>query len=356
AMQRTKQVDDEYNKIESWYNIIDGIAKKLDVEIKFDAKYNLYKWEDAYCLADVIKDRRTMHGLSQAKLAEGICSTQTVFRVETKKRTPHPQTTKELLQKLGLIGDLCVDRVPYVDLETFNLDFEIRREFSLQNYLEMEEKLEQLINKVDMTDSNNIQCIGHKQIIVEWVKGNITTEQYYDYLVEALELTANIKNILQKPDKIHLNFNELELIVNIMKVLDEMGKQEEALKWLKVVEKYLEKTNWTILSISRYIFYANTITSVYGNIGKFEWSNCGSYETLYYGVANNIWQNLDTTIYGIGWNFRQEIETVQNRAMTKKEQKKYIDIMKAVYTLSEIEGNKTRSNKVKVLIEMQKLI
>ncbi|OON98734.1 MAG: hypothetical protein ATN35_03740 [Epulopiscium sp. Nele67-Bin004] len=355
ATKRINKIDNDYPQMESWYNTIVGIYEEHGVTIKFDTKYKLYKWENTYCVADVIKDRRTMLGLSQAKLAKDICTTQTVFRAENRKCNPHQATTKLLLQKLGLIGDLCVDRVPYVDLETLNLDLKIRREFVKQNYKTVNKELEQLTNKVDMTDKNNIQCIGHKVKIIEFRNEDITTEQYYEYLIEALGLTANIENILQKPREIHLSYNELELIANIILALDIMKKHEEALKWLKILEQYVDKTNWEILSIDRYIYFANIITSIYGNVGKFDWSNSGSYETLVPALNNNSWQGLSTTIYGLGWNIRQEVEIVQNRTMTQEEQKKYIDIMKTVYILSEIAGNTNRQHKIKQLIRPQTL-
>ena len=50
----------------------------------------------------MIRELRTAKGLSQEKLAEGICSRQTVYMIERGARKPDWHTFKSIMLRLGL--------------------------------------------------------------------------------------------------------------------------------------------------------------------------------------------------------------------------------------------------------------
>jgi len=55
-----------------------------------------------YNLGDIIKHHRNTKNLTQAQLAEGICSRQTINKLEMGERRPHKTVLEEIFLKLGL--------------------------------------------------------------------------------------------------------------------------------------------------------------------------------------------------------------------------------------------------------------
>lgn len=55
-----------------------------------------------YDLGEVVKHHRTAKKLTQAQLAEGICSRQTINKLELGERKPHKFVLNQILLKLGL--------------------------------------------------------------------------------------------------------------------------------------------------------------------------------------------------------------------------------------------------------------
>ena len=59
----------------------------------------------------IIRETRIAHGLSQEKLAEGICSRHTVVKIEGGTRKPDWYTFRALARKLGLEPDMYYSSV-----------------------------------------------------------------------------------------------------------------------------------------------------------------------------------------------------------------------------------------------------
>ena len=54
-----------------------------------------------YMVGDYIYDLRKLRGYTQEELAEGICTTSTLSKIENGGRTPSPATYEALMQRLG---------------------------------------------------------------------------------------------------------------------------------------------------------------------------------------------------------------------------------------------------------------
>nr|WP_297873834.1 helix-turn-helix transcriptional regulator [uncultured Blautia sp.] len=69
-----------------------------------------------YYIGEVIKRTRESLGMTQEELSEGICTTETLSRIETGKRTPNRANFKALMERMGRCGEKYF---PHIRVESY---------------------------------------------------------------------------------------------------------------------------------------------------------------------------------------------------------------------------------------------
>ncbi len=188
---------------------------------------------------EMIRRSRLACHMSQEELCEGICTQETLSRIERGKHKPNGQILKKLLEKMNRKRERVGMYITTERFEVIALERRIARAIHRFEYEEAEELLEKLKREIDMSVLENQQYIAMEQILIEEEKGEITYKQAVEQLWELLKLTLNdIKeNILSH----RLTYTE-SITLNLIAALwaDNDEKEKGITLWKKMLQNYRE--------------------------------------------------------------------------------------------------------------------
>lgn len=184
-------------------------------------------------LGKIIKDLRQQIGLSQAELAEGICSQAQISKLETGDEYPYSNTLYEISKKLGVdmnyfFNKIDSPNVDYVDeVKTIIRKFIRNRDYLSISYILNKEKKSQLFQ----TTINKQFILWHEGICNYYLKKNklLAIEQ----LLEAIDLTKTKDQFLRE--------NEIEIYLSMAVIYDdekEHGKAAEI--YFEILSKIIQ--------------------------------------------------------------------------------------------------------------------
>ena len=102
----------------------------------------LYQQKWVFPIGEVLKIRRTMFGMTQEQLCDGICSVKSLRRAEQGKTDIQREVREKLLKRLGLSGQLQWTRLITSDREVVRLAERLAKYQNGQNYVETRKLLE----------------------------------------------------------------------------------------------------------------------------------------------------------------------------------------------------------------------
>lgn len=139
-----------------------------------------------YNIGILIKNLRLQHGLTQAELAEGICSRDTVVKIENGKRKADHYILKNILSRLDA-DDLLEYSSAVPDTKTFELFEQTSKLYNRGKFDEMEK----LLNQIE-TDQQTDLNLNERQILTSKIayrmRPDLTTEQYQEGIDMSFEL------------------------------------------------------------------------------------------------------------------------------------------------------------------------
>lgn len=194
-----------------------------------------------YQIGEVIKKQRESLGLTQMELCDGICSPETLSRIENGKRSPSGLNFRALMNRMGKSGEKYIPFIHCKDIETImeamNIDILLAR----RKYEEVDVILENLKLKIDLEDSVNRQFYTKTRAIVDYYMGKIGLETKRERLVEAFLCTIPSYEEGKLAPGIYSR-HEIFIFCNIACTYLEEKNWEMAVKMLKQVEKYFKTT------------------------------------------------------------------------------------------------------------------
>ncbi|WP_019241462.1 MULTISPECIES: helix-turn-helix domain-containing protein [Bacillus] len=172
-------------------------------------------------LGKIIKELRQQLGLSQAELAEGICSQAQISKLETGDEYPYSNTLYEISKKLGVdmnyfFHKMDSPNLDYVE-EVKNIirKFIRNRDYVSISYIIKKEKSSQLFQ----TTLNKQFLLWHEAICIYYLENN--KDLAIQLLKEALELTKMKDQFLKE--------NEIEIYLSMAVIHDDENKLDNAL-------------------------------------------------------------------------------------------------------------------------------
>jgi transcriptional regulator with XRE-family HTH domain len=191
-----------------------------------------------YNASVLIKELRNGQGLTQEKLAEGICSRETISKIERGERKPDWFTFKALMQRLGVAPENY-----YSDIASANETDMISKFHECAAYISAFEfdKLKNALEKIEQ-DANFTGVGGGKELLLRF-KANLYLQGTYKdtqlalkYIMECLECNRPGFDIDKIPDY-YLAMDEY-LIINLLAIayrdLEGLPKAIEIWQKLKV--------------------------------------------------------------------------------------------------------------------------
>lgn len=253
-----------------------------------------------YLAGEVIRRNRESMGITQEELCDGICSVETLSRIENGKNTPSRANFEALMGRMGKEGKKYLPFLKSREMGVFLLTEEVVLFLSVHDYKRMKQKLTELEQRLDMTEPVNRQYMIRMRAMVDRRLGRISAKEQRERLEEALNCTLPdfSEEVLKKG---MLNEQEIRILCNIAMAYMEEEEYRQSISILKMLYKYLESIHMESKTRILRLVLSN-LDHVLGRSGELRKSqkigkkaldlakdegNAGSFVSILYGMAYN---------------------------------------------------------------------
>ena len=183
-----------------------------------------------YSVGDIIKHTRIAAGMTQEELCEGICSVQTLSRIENKKHKVKKETYRQLMARLERIPEkkyaLCTGKDMEL-LEEYNYIKDMIVKF---DYEKADEYLVRIEDKIG-EGAVNKQYILRTRALLDFYNKRISADEALKMIDEAIRLTVpEYKKYLDENIIYPYTEQEIVVLMNMATMLEHADRPEEALK------------------------------------------------------------------------------------------------------------------------------
>ena len=313
---------------EELLRVIQNLYREYEVTDYMEDCTYLYQQKWVFPIGEVLKIRRTMFGMTQEQLCDGICSVKSLRRVEQGKTDIQREVREKLLNRLGLSGQLQWTRLITSDRAVVKQAEQLAKYQNGQNYVETRKLLEKLKAKVTMEIPQNKQFIIETEALLDYYEKKIGNEQFVKLDTEALRYTLGSEDVIRNKN-VYLTEMEIKCIRNRWKGLEKNRKIEEIKFLLDIYYKYSLK-NEIANAISMYEFVTEGAVSELGNLGEHELAIQIDRQSIKESLKCRRLVHMDYKLYDILWN-KQEMA---NEKEDKADLKKMADELKSCISIS----------------------
>jgi|GEM_PF-845963 len=260
-----------------------------------------------YRLGDIIRMTRKSLSITQEQLSDGICSVETLSRIETGRQNPSKDTYELLMERMGRIRERA-----YAMLSVS--DFKVLEKMKLfEDYIKLYdyEQAEAVLNEIREILGDGIldkQFLIRAENLVNYRLHRITVDTFLNGLQDAIRLTIPEYGRITLSNW-PLSMNEAGLLINISSAYGEKGDYskaneilEEAYSALK--QSYMDDMQRAILLT----VVINNLSKNYGLIGE----HISAIEMAEEGIAISksykLGNALSNMLYNVAWNKEQLIK------------------------------------------------
>lgn len=301
---------------EELLKVIRDLYRQYDVTDYMEDCTYLYQQKWVFPIGEVLKIRRTMFGMTQEQLCDGICSVKSLRRAEQGKTDLQREAREKLLKRLGLSGQLQWTRLITSDREVVRLAERLAKYQNGQNYVETRKLLERLKAKVTMEIPQNKQFIIETETILDYYEKKISMRKFVDCETEILRQTLK-ENDFRKMGKIYLTEMEITCIRNRWRGLKNEEKKKDIQFLLNIYEEYSSK-NVIANAISMYEFVTEGAVSELGNMGEHELAILIDKKSIKESLKCRRLIHIDYKLYDIFWNDQEILKNEGKQVDLKK--------------------------------------
>lgn len=298
------KIDNRYKEVIEYINLFDELGKETGISLYTKDYTYMYIKREAYCINDVIKDRRTMLEISRKELCDGVCSERTLMRIENQQTSPHTSIVKELFEKLKLAPELT--NTECLTSERKNISIIQQLDINLSRMaLKKASKMAKEIEEQDWSDCiQNKQYFESRKLIEQVGLGKVSFEDAIVKMKDILEYTVPYNTLYQKIR--YFTQTELLCFISIENFKNHYGNIEIAN--IERIKQYVESENIENVYCNRFATY-ETIMNVYasalGNMGEYDKSNDESMKIMRQSIKYKRIFYIDENKHCIIWNGEQ---------------------------------------------------
>lgn len=130
-----------------------------------------------YQIGEVIKRTRESLGLTQEALCDGICSVETLSRIENGRHVPGRSNFQALMERMGKCGERYLPFLRSDDMELLEEWQNIERSYGKRKYEKVDTLLDLFEKKVDMKESVNRQLVMRMRALNDCHMGRISQRE-----------------------------------------------------------------------------------------------------------------------------------------------------------------------------------
>lgn len=259
-----------------------------------------------YRLGDIIRLTRKSLSITQEQLCDGICSTETLSRMETGKQSPNRETYELLMERMGRIRERAYSMLSISDFKV--LEKKKQLEDCLHHY--DYHRAEVLLKEIKRSLGNTVldrQFLIRSESMIRYRLNEITSDQCLEGLQEAIRLTIPRYGTISLANW-PLTYSETIITLNISTVYAENEDYEKAIEILEEVisaldHSYMEEQQRVIMQLPN----ISNLSKWQSKIGDYE----KSIETALGGIElcrkYKLCSALPHLIYCVAWNKEQLI-------------------------------------------------
>jgi len=260
-----------------------------------------------YRLGDIICMTRKSLSITQEKLSEGICSIETLSRVENGKQNPSRDTYELLMERMGRSRERSYSMMSISDYHILERMKLLEDYIEIYEYTRAETVLKEIINTLGKTNLER-QFFIRVESIINYRLNRINAKEFLENLEKAILLT------IPQYGKISLagwplNFHEAVLMQNISSGYAQNKNYNKAIKILEeannvMKQSYMDEQQRVILQST----YCSNLSKWYGLIGEYEKAIEVAKDGISICKKHRLGHVLPNLLYGIAWNKEQLIE------------------------------------------------
>lgn len=254
-----------------------------------------------YNIGKFIKNRRTEMGITQQELAEGICSTVTLSRIENGENPPTQKHIRALLQRLGYSDAPLMFMTDQVEADIARLQFEIITVLALGDY----NKAEPMIDSLEKLKDNfsNMDMLFYEVVSTIFSFRDKGTPR--DVAIVRIERALRVVHPNYSPQKLPLALTYIEAVAlnNIANCHYRLGNLEEAIRYYKHIQHFYEDVVQDPNEAKRLLpmIYYN-LSKMLGLLGRYDECIEICDRGIRYGKKVRRFANMPETLFNKAWS------------------------------------------------------
>lgn len=217
----------------------------LTVEEEFQIhleKYRLFQqWIRSFELdCELVQNARRASGIVQEDLCEGICSQETLSRIETAKRSPNNRNLSQLLKRMDRERERIGTILTTDEYEVLVIKRKVAGAIQRFEYEEAEKALEEIEKRLDRSKLANMQYIAAERVRMSYQKKILDGETCRRQLEEILRITLPLSENKGIPYKYTITENNIWN--QIATIYYEHDEKEKAIEILNMQIKSMEES------------------------------------------------------------------------------------------------------------------
>ncbi len=259
-----------------------------------------------YRLGDIIRMTRRSLSITQEQLSDGICSVETLSRMETGKQTPSRDTYELLMERMGRIRERAYSMLSISDFKVLEKMKLFEDYIKLYDFIQAEQLLEE-IKKILGNTILDRQFLIRAQCLIDYRLKRISTEEFLEGLEAAISLTIPRYGTVSLSNW-PLNFNEAMLLLNITTAYAEKDEYDKAINLLEqannaIKQSYMDEKQRAVMLVTN----THNLSKWYGMVGNHQRAIVIANEGIEICKKFKLGNALPQLLYCIVWNKEQLI-------------------------------------------------
>jgi len=181
-----EQIPQKKVQLAAWRELMQDIGHTQDG--LDDELFLMDVWQEIDLMDEVLSKNRQYQGYSQERLSEGICTPESLSRIEHAKRKPNTGTFKALAKRLSLREEYYYSLIETDDINLLDRQGHIDILIMNRKWDKVAEEIESLAQKLDLSIPCNRQYVEEVRYLIA-AEGNMPAEQRFSELRRLLGIT-----------------------------------------------------------------------------------------------------------------------------------------------------------------------
>lgn len=260
--------------------------------------YMMDVWQEVDLLDEVLCQNRQYQGYSQEELSEGICTPETLSRIETARRAPNTGTFRALAEKLHLRADYYYSEIETDDLALLDQEWQVTTLIANRKWEQAEETLQEMKEKLDLSYGCNRQYVEIKEFTIDCELSRVSVERQFETARRILAIT--VEGVTEEKDvrkwredfwNRPFSFEEIGVMMKMADALEHEEKQAQAEYLLeKLLGHYQKSRVKPEFHFRRVKMIVARLTGCTGTLGKRKEELAYSEEGIRLCRISGIWK------------------------------------------------------------------